>query len=56
MSQLRWLFNHHRPCFRINSGTVEKIHQRRSRHFPVLTYYQYAPRGKMAAALLDELF
>jgi hypothetical protein len=37
-------------------GSVEKSRQRRSRHFPVLTYYAYAPRVKMAAALLDELF
>jgi len=38
------------------NGNVEKSHQRRSRPFAVLTYYEYAPRVKMAAALLDELF
>ncbi len=32
------------------SGSVEKSRQRRSRHFPVLTYYAYAPRVKTAAA------
>ena len=37
-------------------GSVEKSRQRRSRPFAVLTYYQYAPRVKRAAALLDELF
>ena len=37
-------------------GAVEKIRQRRSRHFSVLTYDSYAPRRKMAAALLNELF
>jgi hypothetical protein len=37
-------------------GSVEKSRQRRSRHFPMLTYYAYAPRVKMAAALLDGLF
>jgi len=37
-------------------GNVEKTRQRRSRHFAVLTYSMYAPRGKMAAALLDGLF
>ena len=41
---------------RKDSGTVEKSRQRRSRHFPVLTYSQYAPRVKTAAALLDGLF
>jgi hypothetical protein len=35
---------------------VEKSRQRRSRHFSVLTYSPYAPRIKMAAALLSELF
>ena len=35
-------------------GNVEKNRQRRSRHFAVLTYYEYAPLVKMAAALLDE--
>jgi hypothetical protein len=45
-------------------GNVEKSRQRRSlpspkrfvqagRHFAVLTYSMYAPRVKMAAALLD---
>jgi hypothetical protein len=42
------------PCF--ETGNVKKIRQRRSRHFAVLTYYEYASRVKMAAALLDELF
>jgi len=37
-------------------GSVEKSRQRRSRHFSVLTYGMYAPRAKMAAALLDGLF
>ncbi len=47
-------------------GNVEKSRQRRSRHFAVLTYYEYAPRVKQRlapagstkqfAALLDELF
>jgi len=37
-------------------GNVEKSRQRRSRHFAVLTYKVYAPRVKMAAALLDGLF
>jgi hypothetical protein len=51
----------------IHSGNVEKSRQRRSlpspkrfaqagRHFAVLTYSMYAPRVKMAAALLDGLF
>ena len=35
---------------------VEKSRQRRSRHFAVLTYSMYAPRVKMAVALLDGLF
>jgi hypothetical protein len=47
-------------------GNVEKSHQRRSRHFVVLTYWKYAPRGKQGlspsgypkpfAALLDAFF
>jgi hypothetical protein len=37
-------------------GAVEKSRQRRSRHFSVLTYWKYALRAKMTAALLDELF
>ena len=37
-------------------GSVEKSRQRRSRQFSVLTNYQYAPRAKLTAALLDELF
>jgi len=37
-------------------GNVEKSRQRRSRPFAVLTYSMYAPRVKMAAALLDGLF
>ncbi len=32
-------------------GNVEKSRQRRSRPFAVLTYYEYAPRVKTAAAL-----
>jgi hypothetical protein len=39
-----------------HNGSVEKSRQRRSRHFSVLTYSAYAPRVKMAAALLDGLF
>jgi len=39
-----------------NIGNVEKSRQRRSRPFAVLTYYEYAPRVKMAAALLDRPF
>jgi hypothetical protein len=42
--------------FHFHYGSVEKSRQRRSRHFSVLTYYAYAPRVKMAAALLDGLF
>jgi hypothetical protein len=38
------------------NGAVEKSRQRRSRHFSVLTYWKYALRAKLAAALLDELF
>ena len=37
-------------------GNVEKSRQRRSRHFAVLTYSVYAPRVKMAVALLDDFF
>ncbi len=37
-------------------GNVEKSHQRRSRPLAVLTYSVYAPRVKLAVALLDELF
>jgi hypothetical protein len=47
-------------------GNVEKSRQRRSRHFVVLTYWEYAPRVKQRAApagsrkqfaaLLDGLF
>ena len=40
----------------MNLGNVEKIRQRRSRHFTVLTYFVYAPRVKMAVALLDDFF
>ena len=32
-------------------GNVEKSRQRRSRQFAVLTYCEYAPRVKLAAAL-----
>jgi len=39
-----------------HKGNVEKSRQRRSRPFAVLTYWEYAPRVKTAAALLDELF
>jgi hypothetical protein len=38
------------------AGNVEKSRQRRSRQFAVLTYSLYAPRVKLAAALLDGLF
>jgi len=37
-------------------GNDEKRRQRRSRHFVVLTYWKYAPRVKMTAALLDDFF
>jgi len=37
-------------------GAVEKSRQRRSRQFSVLTYWKYALREKLTAALLDELF
>jgi len=40
----------------IVNGNVEKSHQRRSREFVVLTYWKYAPRVKLAAALLDDFF
>jgi len=40
----------------ILKGNVEKSRQRRSRYFAVLTYLMYAPRDKMAAALLDSHF
>ena len=43
-------------AWRHECGAVEKRHLRRSHHFPVLTYRTYAPRAKMAAALLDGLF
>jgi hypothetical protein len=39
-----------------NSGNVEKGRQRRSRPFVVLTYYEYAPRVKVPAALLNAPF
>ena len=39
----------------LNAEKVEKSRQRRSRHCAVLTYSIYAPRAKMAAALLDEI-
>ena len=39
-----------------HAGSVEKSRQRRSRHFPVLTYSAYAPRVQTAAALLDGPF
>jgi len=35
---------------------LKKSRQRRSRQFSVLTNYAYAPRTKMAAALLNEFF
>ncbi|MCZ6799682.1 MAG: hypothetical protein O7F12_04265 [Nitrospirae bacterium] len=35
---------------------VEKVHQRRSRDFVVLTYSVYAPCAKFPAALLAGLF
>jgi len=37
-------------------GAVEKSRQRRSHQFSVLTYWKCAPRAKLAAALLNELF
>jgi hypothetical protein len=37
-------------------GNAEKTHLRRSRNFVVLTYWEYAPRVKNAAALLDDIF
>jgi hypothetical protein len=37
-------------------GMLKKSRQRRSRNFAVLTYFMYAPRVEMAAALLDGLF
>jgi hypothetical protein len=42
--------------FMVLLGMLKKSRQRRSRHFAVLTYSMYAPRVKMAAALLDGLF
>jgi hypothetical protein len=42
--------------FRFSNGAVEKSRQRRSHQFSVLTYWKYAPRTKLPAALLDELF
>ncbi len=41
---------------RIGYGSVEKSRQRRSRPFAVLTFRTYAPRVKLAAALMDGLF
>ncbi|MEX2491747.1 MAG: hypothetical protein WD425_08290 [Nitrospirales bacterium] len=41
---------------KISIGNVEKSHQRRSRHFAVLTYWKYAPRAKTAVALLGDFF
>jgi hypothetical protein len=51
----------------VDNGNVEKSRQRRSlpspkrfaqagRHFAVLTYSVYAPRVKMAVALLNDFF
>jgi hypothetical protein len=37
-------------CRSLFYGAVEKIRQRRSRHFSVLTYWKYALREKMTAA------
>jgi hypothetical protein len=37
-------------------GNDEKSRQQRSRHVAVLTYWEYAPRVNMTAALLDGLF
>jgi hypothetical protein len=42
--------------YKILKGNVEKSRQLRSRHLAVLTYSEYAPRVKRAAALLDGLF
>jgi len=39
-----------------NNGNVEKSRQQRSRPFAVLTYYEYAPLVKRAAALLKRPF
>jgi hypothetical protein len=44
------------PLDNSSCGNVEKSRQRRSRPFAVLTYYEYAPLVKTAAALLDKLF
>jgi hypothetical protein len=54
------------PLGQVFSGSVEKIRQRRSRQFPVLTYDVYAPRqnngcalrntASNAVAMLDGLF
>ena len=44
------------PAKPSQDGNVEKSHQRRSRHFAVLTYWKYAPRVKKAVALLDDCF
>jgi len=48
--------NHPRQFGFLPAGNVEKSRQQRSRPFAVLTYWEYAPRVKRAAALLDELF
>jgi len=37
-------------------GYVEKGRQQRSCHFAMFTYWEYAPRVKLAAALLDGFF
>jgi hypothetical protein len=50
-SCLRWTF-----FWSMVVGSVEKSRQQRSRQFPVLTYEVYAPRLKLAVALLDGLF
>ncbi len=43
------------PGKNIEEG-VEKVRQRRSRDFVVLTYCVYTPLAKAPAALLDRLF
>ncbi len=43
-------------AFLCYNGNGEKSRQLRSRPFAMLTYWEYAPRVKRAAALLDGLF
>jgi len=44
------------PCLRRSGYALERFDAQAGRHFPVLTYRVYAPRVKMAMALLDGLF